>query len=391
MVKNPAIAEFLVFLSLILFSPFFQSCSPKSTGSKTPVCTQSNNVFTGTASLQSWLATKTAQVPVNELPGEFYAPYRQALANLAWEDGVYITRDGLTLYSTYSPMDLLQALISGATPTSFYKYERGDLIGQDFSNPFSGQTYAWLHEDVAMSQRSSVNDPFCNWTLSNLKDKYYNVGAPVGILNSTNKNLFDYFAYTDDSGGQGIKIKLMMNVGRSLSASGTLLPSNVDEPGIDQDNPHIERYDNTNPQDLVLFYESDNKPGGAGGHDIWYSTSADGGATWTNPLNVTTINTSADEIQPHLYFDGSKWWLYYASTNPSDGKLAIYRAQQGQAGNWDSWQNKQIVVSAGTTAGVGEPTLTDSGDLSFVVVTHNTTGGTAFDQYDSDPWFMKKK
>jgi hypothetical protein len=381
----------IVYLSLIFSLPLFQGCSHKSSGPNTSLCTQSSNVFSGTASLQSWSATKAAQVPVNELPGEFDAPYPQTLANLAWEDGVYITRDGLTLYSTYIPMDALQATLSGATPVSFYKYERGDLIDQDFSNPILGQTYAWLHEDVAMSQRSSVNDPFCNWTLSNLKGKYYNLGALVGIQDSADKNLFDYFAYTDDSGGQGIKIKMMKNVGRSLasSASGTLLPSNVDEPGIDQDNPHIELYDRTNPQNLVLFYDSDNKPGGAGGHDIWYSTSSDGGTTWTNPLK--TINTSADEIQPHLYFDGNIWWLYYAATNPSDGKLAIYRAQQGQAGNWNNWQNKQLVVSAGTAAGVGEPTLTGSGDLSFVVVTHNTTGGTAFDQYDSDPWFMKKK
>ncbi len=371
-------------------------CSKSGNNSPTPsgsLCTQTSDVFPGTASIQSWDDTKAAQVPINELPNEFNAPVRQALANLAWEDGLYITRDGLTLYATYIPMDLLQAVLSGVTPTAFYKYERGNLIGQDFSSPLSSQTMTWLHADVAMSQRSSVNDPFCSWTLSNLKDQYYDLGAPQGIVDSANSSQFDYFVYTDDTGGQGIKIKMLRNVGRSLASttSGTLLPPNVDEPGIDQDNPHMERYDSANPQNLVLFYESSDKPGGAGGHDIWYTTSADGGVTWADPLAVTSIDTTADEIQPHLYFDGTSWWLYYAATNPADGKLGIFRAVQGRAGNWDDWQSKQLVVSAGTTAGVGEPTLTGSGDLSFVMVTQNTEGGTAFDQFDSDPWFMKKK
>ena len=142
--------------SLILFTLLFQSCNHSRDSSGQNACTKSNDVFPGTASLQSWNATKAAQYPVNELPGEFDAPYQQPLANLAWEDGLYITRDGLTLYATYIQMDILQAVLSGATPATFYEYERGDLIGQDFSNPISGQTYTWLHADVAMSQRTSV-------------------------------------------------------------------------------------------------------------------------------------------------------------------------------------------------------------------------------------------
>jgi hypothetical protein len=165
------------------------------------------------------------------------------------------------------------------------------------------------------------------------------------------------------------------------------LPANVDETAFHQDNPHIERWNPSNASDIVLFYESDNKTGGAGGHDIWYSTSTDGGTTWTNPGNVTTVNSANDDIQPHLYYDGSVWWLYWATTNPADGKLGIYRAQQGTVGNWDSWGAKQLVVSAGTTDGVGEPTLTSHGDLSFVVV-YSNPNGTSTDTYDADPWYL---
>ena len=42
------------------------------------------------------------------------------------------------------------------------------------------------------------------------------------------------------------------------------------------------------------------------------------------------------------------------------------------------------------TAGVGEPSLTSRGDLSFVVITGNPSG-TAVDTYDADPWFMKRR
>lgn len=313
------------------------------------------------------------------------------MADLAWEDGVYITRDGLTLYAFYEPADVLKAVLDGATPDLFYKYQRGTLIGQDFSNPLMQPT-PWLHADIAYSQRATTADSFTSWTLSNLKTQYYNRGAAQGILNGSDPTVFDFFVFTDDS-GSGNKIRLLTSVVRNPSGPGVNLPSNVDEPAYNQDNPHLERYDPLDPNKLVLFFESNNKPGGAGGHDIWYSISADSGSTWTNPQNVTSINTVADELQPHLYFEATStsWWLYFSGINPADGKLAIFRAKQGTPNDWNSWQSKQLVVSAGTSAGVGEPTLTSLGDLSFVVITNNTTTGTPFDQNDADPWFMKRK
>jgi len=45
------------------------------------------------------------------------------------------------------------------------------------------------------------------------------------------------------------------------------------------------------------------------------------------------------------------------------------------------------VVSAGTALGVGEPSLSSRGGLSFVLVVENPEG-TATDRYDADPWFL---
>ena len=49
-----------------------------------------------------------------------------------------------------------------------------------------------------------------------------------------------------------------------------------------EDNPHIERIDAST---LVLFFDSEDRPGGAGSHDIWYAESTDNGTTCTTPLN----------------------------------------------------------------------------------------------------------
>jgi hypothetical protein len=336
------------------------------------------------ASATSWQATETTQIPKNEIPSIYANPYRQPIATLAWEDGVYITRDGLALYTDYFPADVLTALLNGAVPYYTYLYSRGPNLGQDFSNPFSG-ALPWYHSDIAYATRASVTQPFSGWSLTQLRGTYFNRGAPQGIDSLQGNGGFDYFVYTAD-GTSHITIMLLRNTDRSLSGTAMELPANVDDPRYNEDNPHIERYDDTDPNKLVLFFDSDNWPG-VGGHDIWYAVSSDGGVSWSNPKSVKSINTKLDEEQPHLYFDGSQWWLFFTATNPTDGRLAIYRARQGIAKNWDSWVNEQLVVSPGSTLGVGEPTLTAKGDLSFVAVIHNQNG-TPTDQWDCDPWFM---
>ena len=114
--------------------------------------------------------------------------------------------------------------------------------------------------------------------------------------------------------------------------------------------------------------------------------------SWSAPVNVSTINTTDDDFQPHLYYDSgvTKWCLYFTATNPADGKLAIYRAQQQITGNWDSWGTKELVIGAGNAVAIGEPSLTDKGDISFVVIYERTNGGV-YDKYDADPWLMVKQ
>ena len=65
--------------------------------------------------------------------------------------------------------------------------------------------------------------------------------------------------------------------------------------------------------------------------------------------------------------------------------------------DWDSWGEREIVIEPniildgyGTIIGVGEPTLTSNGDISFVVVYGDYTSEDETDVFDCDPWFLPK-
>ena len=62
---------------------------------------------TSVSAQTDWEAIKKGALPVVMLTEEFDAPYPQPLANPGWEDGLYISRDGLNLYCIYGPFDIL--------------------------------------------------------------------------------------------------------------------------------------------------------------------------------------------------------------------------------------------------------------------------------------------
>jgi hypothetical protein len=346
-----------------------------------------NIAKTNLASSQSWEMAKASQIPRTALPDIFEAPEKLDIATMAWEDGLYISRNGHELYCTYIPFDMFSAAVANHTPPQqWHLYLRGPSIGQDFTNPFKA-SYPWLHADIAIATRSSTSQPFSSWHLTNQKTTSFNKGGAQGIQTPGSSQRFDYFVYTDDSKTH-LAIMMLTNTDATLSGVGKRLPLNVNNPNYNQDNPHIERSDSRDPRKLVLFFDSDNRPG-AGARDIWYTQSLDRGATWSDPKQVS-LDSAEDEEQPHLYFDNSQWWLYFSATNPKTKALEIYRAKQTIAGNWERWQNKELVISAGSAVAVGEPSLTQNGDVSFVAITQNPSG-TPEDKYDCDPWIMKRK
>jgi serine/threonine protein kinase len=77
---------------------------------------------------------------------------------------------------------------------------------------------------------------------------------------------------------------------------------------------------------LVLFFTSDNRPGGMGDYDIWVTTRVTVDSPWSSPVNLGPgINSPAKELVPTLSPDDSV--LYFASGRPGGyGGYDIYQA-----------------------------------------------------------------
>ncbi len=104
--------------------------------------------------------------------------------------------------------------------------------------------------------------------------------------------------------------------------------------------------------DDTLYYHSD-REGGAGGLDLWTATRG-GNGEWRNPVNLTPVNTAADESRPYVTPDGNELWF----TRTYEGTPAIFRSRK-LAGEW---QEPELIVSRFA----GEPTLDSEGNLYFV-------------------------
>lgn len=336
--------------------------------------------------LTGWDAVRAAARPLVVLTSEFATPHVQPIAVDGWEDGICISRDGLHLYAVYAPADLLSYVLGGADAAHAADYLRGPTLGMDLTtNPPLLSFPTWLHANIVQASRTAVDQPFSAWRLAAMQRPTWSEGAPF-VTGDTGSG-WDLFVHTTNEHDPDYKahICLARNAAKDPAALGTLLPAPVTT-NTTEDNPHIERLDSTH---LVLFFDSDDRPGGVGLHDLWLTTSADDGVTWAVPSSAISLNSTGDEEQPHLYHDGAgTWWMYFTASNPDDHqKLAIYRAQQTTVNDWTTWGTRELVVSAGNTAGVGEPTLTAVGDLSFVVVMEDTVHGTPTNRFDADPWF----
>ncbi|MBK7183746.1 MAG: T9SS type A sorting domain-containing protein [Bacteroidetes bacterium] len=316
----------------------------------------------------------------------YAAPYLQPIQVGGWEDGLNITRDGKHLFSTYLPIDALSwitDLLLNPFCFNFDPYYRGPLIGIDtLTNIFGCPNY--MHSDIIKAYRSDTSQAFGGWTPSNLQTAFSFDGGANGVL--LNADTFDVFVYTKDGiGTQSTDIMFMRNV--PVNPTTTSAVSILSTTG-QEDNPHIERISGNQ---LVLIFDRDRY--------MHYSISNDNGTTWQTPVLITNVlNDQAPyDVQPHLYNDGTDWWVYFCADNTS-GVRCIYKSKQLIANDWNSWGAKELILQPTGIAGghgnvmaIGEPTLTAWGDLSFVVVYGNTLTPDTTDVLDCDPWYMPKK
>lgn len=340
-------------------------------------------LFSGTAIAQpDWSAIKsnaTFIVPDTN----YFTPTIQPINVGGWEDGLFITRDGKHLFSTYLPIDAFSWLGDLFPCINFAPYYRPPLLNIDtVTNPFGCPNF--MHSDIILASRSDKSLPFNPWTNSNLATSATMEGGAHGLL--LNPDTFDVFVYTVDNGlPWGMEIMLMKNVPINPNTSSAV--AIVSSAGA-EDNPHIERIDATT---LLLIFDRDRY--------IHYSLSNDNGTTWETPIEVTNVlNDQAPfDVQPHLWNDGTDWWVYFCANNTNNSRC-IYKSKQLIANDWNSWGPRQLVIESsivsdgsGIIFGIGEPTLTQSGDLSFVAIYGDIDSTDSTDIFDCDPWILKRK
>ncbi|MBL7884846.1 MAG: exo-alpha-sialidase, partial [Bacteroidia bacterium] len=324
-------------------------------------------LFTSTVSFAqpNWPAIKSNATFI-VADTSYGTPYIQPLNVGGWEDGLYITRDGKNLYSTYLPIDAfswLFDLVLNPICFDFHPYYRPPLLGIDtLTNTFGCAKF--MQSDIIISSRADTSLPFSSWSSSNLQTPFSFDGGAQGVLK--NADTFDVFVYTKDGvGTQSVDIMFMRNVPVNPNTS-TAVP--ILSTPAHEDNPHIERL---NDSTLVLIFDRDRY--------MHYSLSYDNGTTWQTPVLITNVlNDQAPyDVQPHLWHDGTDWWVYFSADNSSFVR-GIYKSKQMIPNDWNSWGPKQLVIESGPVLGghgaiygIGEPSLTQWGDISFAVVYGN--------------------
>jgi hypothetical protein len=351
-------------------------------------------VTQGYSQTPNWPSIKSHIVPFVNDTTEYGTPYIQAHNNLGWEDGMFISRDGLRMYAFYLPADLVSFsnyLTLNPICPPIHQHIRGPLLGVDtITNPWGCPSI--LHSDIIYASRNDTSLPFNNWQPSNLANPGEWEGAPQSIVNSSGS--LEFFVYTMSNNAQ-TDIYWFRDTVDNPTGPGVIMPSPVNSPSFSEDNPHLERINDTT---LVLFLDNHSAAGSSA--DIFYTISYDDGVSWQPKLPVSTVNSMTEDIQPHLWFDGNDWWLYYATNDTVDinNRLSIFRMKQSIPGDFDSWADKELVIGPGTVtdnsgyvAAVGEPTLTTWGDISFVVAVQALGTTDTTDVFELDPWYLPRK
>ena len=336
-----------------------------------------------------WDSIKNNAMPVIA-PGftdDFELPYKQPLAAYGWEDGLQISNDGLNLYTLYSPSDLLSWInyisVNIGLPVcntfgnmEFLRHYANDY-GMDLSTNVFGCDSA-LNIDILYAHRNSVEDAFSGWELSGIARPALIEGGPFPLFSETDPDSIDHFLFTGNS-----DIWMINHTTANPSDIETAIrlpsPINPESDEFNADNPILKRINNSDT--LLLVYE---KYVLSETRDFMYTQSYDDGINWELPTKIITINNDAGHIEhPQLYSDANGTWLYY-SVN-----YDIWRAKQSIPNNWDSWTDAEPVILKGNALAIGEPSLTENGDISFLVAYDNTTAANLSDKFDCDPWYVK--
>ncbi|MCW5908301.1 MAG: OmpA family protein [Chitinophagales bacterium] len=139
-----------------------------------------------------------------------------------------------------------------------------------------------------------------------------------------------------------------------------------------------EKYTSTQPtvrssrDGMEIIYFVSDRPGGAGGMDIWYFTREVGGDFKGPKVLKGGINTAGDELTP--YFCDSISTLYFSSDgHPGYGGLDVFRSVEGSDLSW------------GPVINMGAPVNSGADDLYYTRSTDQTKGFLVSNRVGSVP------
>lgn len=404
-------------LLMILLAAIFVRCAEDDTVTTTPPDDPAPTL---------WEQIKQNAAPSVQLTSEFSTPTRlSSIGTLAWEDGFYVSDNGLHAFAFYAPTDLLKFVSYsdsyGPCPP-LADYIRGDLLsGMDLDmeapiDNLGGCTQGVMHSDIAYAHRSSTSENFSSWTRHSVSNPtttngalfYYEGGFSLSQRSTGNYDiLFSRSTFDNNKNNLYYVLDVPEADLNSASLYDNILELSSLNTADQEDNPHLERVDTSDDNRLIVLYDN-HGDSSATDYTMFYAKSSDGSSTWdvTRQALGANINYSSgqkdENIQGHLFKDGSDiWWLYFSSNR--DGSVEIWRSQHNNSANifsdFDNWASPEKVIAVGeitggygTIAGVGEPTLTSNGDLYFAVVyCKNSEDQTDYDSCDIDPWVAKKK
>lgn len=200
----------------------------------------------------------------------------------------------------------------------------------------------------------------------------FSTPAPLGGINSTVDDSYPwlsadglalYFASYRPGGLGGSDLWLAT---RATTADPFGAPVNLTE----INSAANERAPSLSPDGLRLYFSAENRPGGAGSVDIWEASRAATTSPFGTPAPLAAVNTTAADRTPAI--SGSGLLLCLGSDRP------------GGSGGYDLW----CASRASTTAAFGTPTRLDelasdstewapwlSADERAIVFTSNRPGG----------------
>ncbi|HLP22034.1 MAG TPA: OmpA family protein [Chitinophagales bacterium] len=139
-----------------------------------------------------------------------------------------------------------------------------------------------------------------------------------------------------------------------------------------------EKYTSTHPtvrtseDGMEIVYFTSDRPGGPGGHDIWYFIRTASGEYKGPKLLKGPVNTSGEEMSP--FFDDSTRTLYFASNgHPGLGGLDVFKSTESADLSW------------GEVVHVGYPVSTGADDWFYSRSTDQTNGFLASNREGSVP------